>query len=97
MPKVRGPMFANIFLSLHNRSLTMPTTKLNDNNRRVHAAKVLALSSKKNKAEGGALSSQFRIIRSDVLKLRRDLAHGYDLLKEFIETKISRRTLIKSK
>ena len=75
----------------------MTTNKINDNNRRVHAAKVLALSSKKNKGDGGALTNQFRIIRSDVIKLRNDLAHGYDLLREWVETKISRRTLIKSK
>ena len=75
----------------------MTTTKFNGNKRRVHAAKVLTLSSKKNKAESGALNNQFRIIRSDVFKLRNDLAHGYDLLREWVEIKISRRTLIKSK
>lgn len=76
----------------------MATTKLTDNNRRVHAAKVLAQTSNKNKgSEGNAINNQIRIIRGDVLRLRKDLAHGYDLLKEWIETKISRRTLIKLK
>ena len=75
----------------------MTTTKLNENNRRVHAAKVLALSSKKNKAGRGVLNNQFKIIRSDVLKLKNDLAYGYDLLREWVEIKINRRTPIKSK
>lgn len=89
-----------------------------DNNRRTHAAKVLAKSSRKHQSteedvevdqaeksktsaqkslNRDALSDQYAIIRADILKLREDLADGYDLLKDFIETKISRRTLVKSK
>lgn len=72
------------------------TTKLIDKNRRVHMAKILAQSGHKNKRTE-ALSGQFRVIRQDVLRLREDLAHGYELIKEWIETVISRRSLSKSK
>lgn len=94
------------------------TTKLMDNNRRAHAAKVLAKASKKHQEEdvevdqkdveveesdGGqsqvfnSLNDQYQVIREDILKLREDLGHGYDLLKEYLETKISIRTLLKAK
>jgi hypothetical protein len=72
------------------------TTKLSDKNRRVHMAKVLAQSNP-NKKRTEALSGQYEIIRKDALRLREDLAHGYELLKEWIETVISRRTFFKSK
>lgn len=94
----------------------MTTSKLIDNNRRVHAAKVLAESSKKNqiqeeevseikmtklsksKSKGeNLLNEQYQIIREDVLKLREDLAHGYDLLKDYIESKVNLRTFIRAK
>lgn len=101
------------------------TTKLMDNNRRAHAAKVLAKASRKHQEENegdvevdqrdvevdqsdagqaesqsrgfNSLNDQYLVIREDILKLREDLAHGYDLLKEFIETKVSIRTLLKAK
>lgn len=92
------------------------TTKLMDNNRRAHAAKVLMKTSQKHQdtnadvevdqsentksvqSEGfNSLQDQYQIIRGDILKLREDLARGYDLLKNFIDTKISIRTLLKAK
>ena len=71
-------------------------TKLIDKNRRVHMAKILAQQTHKNKRTE-ALTGQARVIRQDVLRLREDLAHGYELIKEWIETVISRRTIFKSK
>jgi hypothetical protein len=71
------------------------TTKLNDKNRRVHMAKIIAQSGHKKK-HTEALSGQLKIIRGDVLRLREDLAHGYELIKEWIETVINRRTIFKS-
>lgn len=93
------------------------TAKLMDNNRRAHAAKVLAQASKKNQeheettavnpevetteveATNGfaALNEQYLVIREDILKLREDLAQGYDLLKDYIETKVNLRSLIRAK
>ncbi|MBA2403860.1 MAG: hypothetical protein H0V66_03740 [Bdellovibrionales bacterium] len=93
----------------------MPKTKLVDNNRRTHAAKVLAETSKKNQeheevatateSEGtvranknvDAITGHYEVIRQDVFKLREDLVHGYELLKDWVETNFSRRTLFKSK
>lgn len=92
----------------------MTTSKLIDNNRRTHAAKVLAEASKKNqehadhtahnteastetievKDEGfGTLNEQYNVIREDILKLREDLAQGYDLLKDFIASKANVRSI----
>lgn len=112
----------------------MSTTKLIDNNRRTHAAKVLAQASKKHQehhesSEGAEqdvngknqdinesisqtsaykedmsvkdndrsnqIMEQYRIIRDDVLKLREDLSQGYDLLKEWVDTKISVRNILR--
>lgn len=110
----------------------MSTTKLMDNNRRTHAAKVLAEASKKNQhpqegehttlrsqqaadntdfsaeasetnteheifSQNTSINEQFHVIRQDILKLREDLAHGYDLVKDWVETKMSIRTLLRSK
>ncbi len=69
------------------------TDKLQDKNRRVHLAKVL--SKQANKKGTGALQVQIQVIRKDALKLRADLAHGYELIKEWMETVISKRTLFK--
>jgi hypothetical protein len=98
----------------------MSTTKLIDNNRRTHAAKVLAQTSKKSQEQNVKTGSddenitettafnqdmsekdtnqileQYRIIREDVLKLREDLSEGYDLLKQWIDSKISVRNLLR--
>lgn len=93
----------------------MTTAKLIDNNRRSHAAKVLAQASKKNQTEHhtettaemssettesendvfSTLTEQYGVIREDILKLREDLAHGYDLLKEYAETKLSVKSLLR--
>lgn len=72
------------------------TTKTIDKNRRIHMAKILTQTAHKNKRTE-ALSGQYKIIRQDILRLREDFAHGYELIKEWIETVISRRTLFKSK
>ncbi len=100
----------------------MTTAKLIDNNRRSHAAKVLAKASKKNQshehdsvnaeAEGsetvestdssttareeilGTLNEHYTVIREDILKLREDLAKGYDVVKELIDTKLNIKTLL---
>ncbi len=83
----------------------MSKTKLIDNNRRTHSAKVLAQPSKKQKTHEEAsdhskdtsrqILEQYRIIRKDVLKLREDLSQGYDLVKEWIVTKISIRNILR--
>lgn len=89
----------------------MSTSKQIDNNRRTHAAKVLAQASKKNQTSEEkvhehekeqsssikSLNKQYSVIREDVLKLREDLAHGYDLLKDYLESKMNLRTLIRVK
>ena len=91
----------------------MTTSKLIDNNRRVHAAKVLAQASKKNQTHNepsqtapvdekdnsalASLNKQYEVIREDILKLREDLADGYDLLKDYLESKVNLRTLIRVK
>lgn len=97
----------------------MTTSKLIDNNRRTHAAKVLAQASKKNQVHEDAefaettavnssveesedstlvsLNKQYEVIREDILKLREDLADGYDLLKDYFESKVNLRTLIRAK
>jgi hypothetical protein len=98
----------------------MTTSKLMDNNRRAHAAKVLAQSSKKNQSQEDpadfvetttvnssveesddstlvSLNKQYQVIREDILKLREDLADGYDLLKDYIESRVNLRTLIRAK
>lgn len=92
----------------------MTTSKLIDNNRRTHAAKVLAEASRKNQEHPdhithnteastetlgfkdeafGTLNEQYNVIREDILKLREDLAQGYDLLKEFIASKVNVRSI----
>jgi hypothetical protein len=38
---------------------------------------------------------QYRIIREDVLKLREDLSLGYDMLKVWIDKKISVRNILR--
>ena len=94
----------------------MSTTKLIDNNRRTHAAKVLAQASKRNQVNeevndtaepsvkntsafnedmSNQMLEQYRIIRQDVLKLREDLSQGYDMLKDWIDTKISVRNILR--
>lgn len=90
------------------------SNNLMDNNRRAHAAKVLAQSSKKNQSHEEetsevetveavdtagfrSLNEQYEVIREDILKLRADLADGYDLLKDYIESKVNLRTLIRAK
>lgn len=102
----------------------MSKTKFNDNNRRTHAAKVIAQASKKNQAHedvsehadhsdsekntsalnedmpdskvtSNKILEQYRIIREDVLKLREDLSQGYDMLKEWIDKKISVRNILR--
>lgn len=105
----------------------MTTSKLIDNNRRTHAAKVLAQASKKNQVHQdetveladsdneterntvnssieenddstlASLNKQYQVIREDILKLREDLADGYDLLRDYLESKASLRTLIRAK
>lgn len=79
----------------------MTKAKFKDQNRRTHAAKVLVETTSKPKSVGAkgvdALNGQFRLIKQDILKLREDLVHGFDLVRELVETKISRRNLIKSK
>ncbi len=91
----------------------MTTSKLIDNNRRTHAAKVLAEASRKHQEQGEAnashtndsvdnneenevfssLNQQYNVIREDILKLREDLAQGYDLLKDFLASKANVRSI----
>ena len=82
----------------------MTTTKLIDNNRRTHAAKVLATNAKKNKREESEkvlndknLNEQAKVIRDDIFKLREDLAEGYDLLKNKLENTFKNRSPLKTK
>lgn len=65
----------------------MAATNLMNNNRRAHSIKVLAQANKPlphRKTENKSLSHQYKIIRKDVLRLRNDLALGYDLLKRWL-------------
>lgn len=102
----------------------MTTSKLIDNNRRTHAAKVLAKTSAKNQHHDeenendantasmesgenseasasnqtdifGSLNEQYIVIREDILKLREDLAQGYDLIKDIIDSKLNIKSLLK--
>jgi hypothetical protein len=65
----------------------MAVTNLMNNTRRAHSIKVLARGNKPfphKTSENKSLSHQYKIIRKDVLKLRNDLALGYDLLKRWL-------------
>ena len=44
-----------------------------------------------------SLNEQYNVIREDIMKLREDLAQGYDLIKNVIETKLSIKSLLRSK
>ncbi len=74
----------------------MNTTKLISKKAKTKSIKNEIQSSQRN-GNSMALNGQYKIIRKDVLKLRKDLARGYDLLRNLVETKISKRTPIKSK
>lgn len=78
----------------------MSNTKLVDNKRRSHAEKVLRTSSRKGKDMTSdkvintlkknvdpSLREQYEVIRKDLLKLRDDLAKGYDLAKNMVDKK----------
>jgi hypothetical protein len=51
---------------------------------------------KKESTSPGALGSQYKVILKDLSRLKTDVRHGYALVKEVIETKISRRNLTKT-
>lgn len=80
----------------------MSNTKLVDNKRRNHAEKILRSASKKTsntstqtasvvktlkKNMDPSLREQYDVIRKDLLKLRDDLAKGYDLAREALDKK----------
>jgi hypothetical protein len=50
---------------------------------------------KKMKKEIRPLNHQYELIRKDVLKLREDLADGYDLLKQFVGKRMRQNALAK--
>lgn len=123
MPKRIGLLIAiSLAEDLLHTGAFMTTSKLIDNNRRSHAAKVLAQASKKsqahenhetldhagdnNSAESAdttsamkdvmsTLNEQYGVIREDILKLREDLAHGYDLIKDMVDTKLNIKSLLR--
>lgn len=72
------------------------TTKLTDKNRRTRMARVVVQAPKISK-RSEALDGQYEKIRRDIIKLREDLAVGYDLVKQSLQTIISRRTRVKPK
>lgn len=51
---------------------------------------------KKQSTSPSALRSQYQVILKDLSRLKTDVRHGYELAKEVIETKISRRNLSKT-
>lgn len=67
------------------------TKKVTEKNRRTNMARVLIQSAQKSK-HNEALSKQYETIRKDVVKLRGDVADGYELVKQSLQTFISRRT-----
>jgi hypothetical protein len=52
--------------------------------------------SKKQSTSPGALGSQYKVILKDLSRLKADVRHSYALVREVIETKISRRNLNKT-
>lgn len=46
---------------------------------------------------GNALVEQFNVIREDVLKLRDDLARGYDMAREMLDKKTLMKEFLKAK
>ena len=65
----------------------MAATNLMNNSRRAHSIKLLARANRPyphKTSEKKSLSHQYKIIRKDVLKLRNDLALGYDLFKRWL-------------
>lgn len=87
--------------------------KLFENKRRNHADKILQTMSKKASQPGSPLAAapsakkstsvidplkeQYDVIRKDVLKLREDLAKGYDMAREALEKKGLISELLKAK
>jgi hypothetical protein len=74
----------------------MTTKKINSKKNKAKLLKLVGQSDSKT-GNSAALNGQYKVIRQDVLKLRADLARGYDLLRNLLETKISRRSVIQSK
>lgn len=90
----------------------MTTTKLIDNKRRNHAAKILANSSRKNQEETKKpsisktkrsrnkdvdIKEQIQIIKDDLVKLRVDVTRGYELAKNWLESRATFKGYIRSK
>lgn len=50
----------------------------------------------KQSTSPSALGNQYKVILKDLTKLKADVRHGYELAKEVIETKISRRNISKT-
>ncbi len=52
---------------------------------------------KKELSTDNGLVQQYRIIREDILKLRKDINHGYDMAKDAMEKKTILNELMKLK
>ncbi len=91
----------------------MTTEKLTNNKKRNHTDRVLQRVNKKPAPMTGPvndnfiarplendvdnLKDQYAIIKKDLLKLRTDLAKGYDLAKVWMERKSNVRDLLRSR
>lgn len=53
--------------------------------------------SERSPASGSALMEQYEVIREDVLKLRDDLARGYDMAREMLDKKTIMKELLKTR
>lgn len=67
--------------------------RVTDKNRRTNMARVLVQTAQKGKHDE-ALAKQYETIRKDVVKLREDIADGYELVKQSLQTFVSRRTRV---
>ena len=48
-------------------------------------------------SNGNALVEQYNVIREDIMKLRDDLAHGYDMARDMLDKKTLMKELLKVK
>lgn len=68
-------------------------SKQNDNRRKLHVSQLAKQMNKKNSdsgestSEDSALMEQYRVIKEDLLKLRKDVTRGYDMAKEAVDKK----------
>jgi hypothetical protein len=76
-------------------------SKQNDNRRKLHVAQLAKQMNKQgdeiseSSKEENPFVEQYRVIREDLMKLRDDLTHGYDMAKEAVDKKTILNELMK--